>query len=119
MTLGEIISEYRKRHNLSMDDFASASGISKSYISVLENNSRPGTNSPVMPTIETVYKAAKAMDVDEGGLFSNLVSEMKEESRIKDKKIERIMNQLPCEDLIKWIGFGEGLLHSQQAQREE
>ena len=37
MTLGEIIKEYRISHSLSMDGFSKLSGISKAYISLLEN----------------------------------------------------------------------------------
>lgn len=39
MTLGEIIKKYRHDHSLSMDAFAAMSGLSKSYISILEKNS--------------------------------------------------------------------------------
>lgn len=63
-TLGEIIKAYRSEHDMSMDDFAKASGISKAYISVLEKNKRPGSDKPVQPSVKCVLQAAKAMGVD-------------------------------------------------------
>ena len=44
MTLGDIIKDYRKSHNMSMDLFAEKSGISKAYISLLEKNKHPKWN---------------------------------------------------------------------------
>lgn len=38
MTLGQIIRAYREENSMSMDSFAKASGLSKGYISQLENN---------------------------------------------------------------------------------
>ena len=38
MTLGQIIRAYREENSMSMDRFAKASGLSKGYISQLENN---------------------------------------------------------------------------------
>ena len=35
MTLGDIIKDYRKTHNMSMGEFAEKSNISKAYISLL------------------------------------------------------------------------------------
>ena len=38
MTLGDVIYQYRTKHNISMDKFSELSGISKGYISMLEKN---------------------------------------------------------------------------------
>lgn len=43
MNLGELIREYRNKNGLTMDGFAEKSGLSKSYISVLEKNKHPKT----------------------------------------------------------------------------
>ncbi len=71
-TLGDIIKEYREKHSMSMDDFVKISGLSKSYISVLEKNKRPGTNKPITPTLETINNVAKAMNVDINDLLEEL-----------------------------------------------
>lgn len=58
MTLGEFISKYRAEHNnMSMQEFADRSGISKGYISMLERgvNSR---NESINPTIGAYRKIA-------------------------------------------------------------
>ena len=66
MTIGEVISEYRKDHGLSMDKFAKLSGLSKAYISILEKNKTPRGAEPT-PSIETFRSVAEAigMDIDE------------------------------------------------------
>ena len=66
MTLGDVISEYRKEHGISMDRFAELSGISKAYISILERNKTPRGDEP-SPSFEKYRDVAKAigMDVDD------------------------------------------------------
>lgn len=63
MTLGEIISEYRERHGMSMRAFARASGLSVTYISSLENGVTQRGNKPT-PSLETYRAIAKAMALD-------------------------------------------------------
>lgn len=38
MTLGDVIAKFRDTHGISMDRFSEMSGISKTYISMLERN---------------------------------------------------------------------------------
>lgn len=64
MILGELIKNYRKENNYSMDDFSRKSGLSKSYISVLERNVNPVNNKPVIPSLETIKAVAKAIEMD-------------------------------------------------------
>lgn len=70
MTLGDMIKSYRTEHDMSMDDFARASGLSKAYISMLENNKNPKTNRPIIPSIETYKKAAKGLKMNAGDLLN-------------------------------------------------
>lgn len=63
-TLGDIIKKYRVEHEMSMDDFAKKSGMSKSYISVLEKNKRPGSKTPIQPSFNCVKQAADAMEMN-------------------------------------------------------
>lgn len=58
--LGLIISKYRAIHGMSMDDFAKKSGLSKAYISMLENNKNPRTGKPIAPSLETYIAVANA-----------------------------------------------------------
>lgn len=70
--LGEIIKEYRKIHRLSMDSFSEKSGLSKPYISMLEKNYNPKSKKKIIPTIDTISKCAKAMNMDFDELFNAL-----------------------------------------------
>ncbi len=66
MTLGDVIARFRDAHGISMDKFSEMSGISKTYISMLERNQTQRGKEPT-PSIETYRNAAKGMgmDVDE------------------------------------------------------
>lgn len=77
MTLGEIIKAYRETNKLSMDDFAKTSGISKTYISMLEKNVNKKNGKEIVPTIETIGKAAKGMFMSFDELFAMLGDETK------------------------------------------
>lgn len=72
MTLGEIIKQYRLDHSLSMDAFAAQSGMSKSYISILEKNQHPKTGKPVIPSITVIRQAADGMHVDFNDLIARI-----------------------------------------------
>lgn len=63
MTLGDIISQYRKDHAMSMDKFSKASGISKAYISMLEKNRTQRGEEPV-PSIEMYRNVAEVIGVN-------------------------------------------------------
>lgn len=63
MYLGELIREYRKKHDLSMQAFSDRANLSKAYINQLENNRNPKTGDPIVPSIETFYKVAAAMSI--------------------------------------------------------
>lgn len=70
MLLGEYIKEYRATHgNMSQDTFATLSGLSKGYISMLERNQNPKSKLPIAPTVDTFRKVAKATGVSVNQLF--------------------------------------------------
>lgn len=64
MTIGDILKDYRKKHELSQDKFVEKSGISKGYVSMLENNTNARNGKPIQPTIETLRKLACGMDIE-------------------------------------------------------
>ena len=72
MTLGQIIRAYREENSMSMDRFAKASGLSKGYISQLENNLNPKTGEPPVPSMATIKKAANGMFMSFDELFNQL-----------------------------------------------
>jgi transcriptional regulator with XRE-family HTH domain len=71
MTLGDVIKEFRELNTLSMEEFAKMSNLSKSYISMLENNKDPRGN-PIRPSIETFDKVATTIGVDLDTLISKV-----------------------------------------------
>ena len=60
MKLNKYIKDYRKLHNLTLQDFAEAAGLSKAYVSILEKEVRPQNNKKIVPSIETIQKIAFA-----------------------------------------------------------
>lgn len=77
MTLGQIIKAYREENRMSMDDFSKASGLSKAYISQLENGINPKTGEASVPSINSIKKAANGMFMTFDELFSQLDDNMK------------------------------------------
>lgn len=75
MLLGEIIKQYRKEHDMSLQDFANLIGTSRSYIHMLEKNVNPSTNKPISPSIETLKLLANAMHMDLEFLLKQLNNE--------------------------------------------
>lgn len=61
LTVGEIIKAYREHNDLSLEDFARMSGLTKAYISKLEHEVDPRNGKPINPTIDAVGGISKAM----------------------------------------------------------
>lgn len=71
MTIGDVIKEFRKLNDLNLEEFGKLCGLSKSYISMLENNKDPRGN-PVNPSLETIDKIASAIGVDTDALVGQI-----------------------------------------------
>lgn len=63
MLLGNIIYEYRTKHQLSLRAFANKCNLSYTYISMLEKNKDYRTGKPIAPTLDSVKYIAKAMNM--------------------------------------------------------
>ena len=63
MKLSTIISDYRKRMQISQREFARRCNLSNSYISFVENEVNPKTGKPMKPTIEQYKKIADGMNM--------------------------------------------------------
>lgn len=70
MYLGELIKEYRKKHDLSLQAFSDKANLSKAYINQLENNRNPKTGDPIVPSAETFFKVAAAMNISVDDLLT-------------------------------------------------
>lgn len=63
MKIGDLVKEYRRKNNLTMQEFANMTRLSKGYISMLEKGRHPQNNRAIVPSIETVKSIATAMNV--------------------------------------------------------
>ena len=72
MKLSEVIKNYREVHHVTMEKLAQESGMSKSYISMLENEKNPKTGNPIVPSIDTLKKLALGMHTDIDSLIKIL-----------------------------------------------
>ncbi len=113
MKLSQIVSSYRQEHGFSMDVFAKKCGVSKSYISMLENNVNPQSGKPVVPTIVTLKKLAKGMDMDLDALISIIDDQPVDISPISNLTFEeglllkkfRLLNSSGKEKVLDYISL--------------
>ncbi len=116
MTLGDIIKQFRENNDLTMDDFADKSGISKSYISMLEKNEHPKTKRPITPTTKTLELVASAMSLSVSDILDKL-------NGVKKNILERI-DAIPVGDFVEIPVLGEvragfgGLAHDNPSGME-
>lgn len=64
MTLGDFIKQKRNELNVTMDEVAKKTGLSKGYISMLENNKNPRTGRPIVPSFESMKLVANAFNIN-------------------------------------------------------
>jgi len=109
MTLGMIIKEYRERNRLSQRQFALMCDVSNGYISMLEEGRNPKTNEPIVPSLATMKKLAKAMGMSLNDLMSK-ADDM--EISLSDKKApaEKISGRT-----VEFVALFEKLTAEQQA----
>lgn len=72
MKLGDIIKKYREDHGLSLRAFSDLSGVSNSYLSMLESGKHPRSGRPIVPTLTKLNQLADAM----GLRIDDLIQEM-------------------------------------------
>lgn len=71
MTLSEVIKKFREDNNLTMEEFANRTSLSKGYISMLENRFKPvGRKKDIVPSIMAIKKLSQGMGVDFDYLLS-------------------------------------------------
>jgi transcriptional regulator with XRE-family HTH domain len=113
-TLGDYIKEYRDKKDLSLRDFAKLCDLSHSYVASLEKGIDSRSKKPVVPTIETLEKIAKATnttlrqllvelgyidddyDFDKANAFIiEFINGMREKGiDIKDEPLDKILDRI-------------------------
>lgn len=63
MRLGDILKQYREDHGLSLREFSKISGVSNSYLSMIETGRQPSSGRPVVPTLTKLNQIAAAMNM--------------------------------------------------------
>lgn len=116
MTLGNVISEFRNLNRLTMEDFSKMSGLSKSYISMLERNRDPRGNT-INPSIEVIDKVANAIGVDLDTLISTIDQDVTVNSSDYKSNNEWI-NSLDTDADAKWKFFKYCYDHASKDDRE-
>ena len=77
MEISEFIKRYRKSHNMTMQEFADRAGLSKGYISQLENGySFRQSGEKIIPSLPTYMSLATAMGMDVNDLMNAVNSEI-------------------------------------------
>lgn len=84
MELGKILRDYRQEHGLTLQVFADRAGLTKQYISMLENNKNSKNGKPIIPSLETLRKLASAMYMNIDTLVATLDGEQDVSLQTKD-----------------------------------
>lgn len=72
MQLGEVITQYRYDHGMSQREFAARAGISTAQICRLEKGMNSKGSTFLNPTVTTIQKCARAMNVPFEKLYNQL-----------------------------------------------
>lgn len=81
--IGAVIRAYRKENRISLQKFAEMSGLSKSYVAMLETNQRPDNQKPPSPSLECVVAVAKVVGMSTVDLLVELGVDMNEDNEKK------------------------------------
>lgn len=74
MHLGKLIYNFRQEKNMSMDEFAKLANLSKPYISMLEKNKNSRNGKPIVPSVITLKKVSKVLNISFDDLIKKLDS---------------------------------------------
>ena len=114
MTIGDVIKEFRKLNELSLEEFGKLAGLSKSYVSMLENNKDPRGN-PVNPSLETIDKIASAIGVD----VDALVGQIDQDFVVNRKKILPDFDGSEEDPATKWKFIKYCYDHASQEEKNK
>lgn len=106
MTLGGYIKDFRTTHNLSMDDFAQRSGLSKAYVSILERNYNPSTKRAAIPSLNTIKRVANSTGLEFNDLLMLLddnYARFKGDCNVKISSTSERLKQLMSERNLRQI----------------
>ena len=119
MYIGEFIKNYREQHNLSMQDFANITGLSKAYIGMLEKIYNPKTNQPISPSIDKLNQIALGVGLSLDDLLKQLDANQpvtvssketptftKKDERDIQKRLQNILDELDDKAALNFYNGG-------------
>lgn len=131
MHLGEIIYNYRQKNHVSMEEFAKLAGLSKPYISMLEKNRNSRTGKPIVPSVLTLKKVARVLNMT----FDQLLRQLDNGQEIDltqapqaipgvvlapdEKIILALYQQLDRDDKIEIRGEIKGMLRADKYRHKQ
>lgn len=92
LTLGEIIKTYRNQEQLSLEEFGAKCGLTKGYLSMLENN-RDSRGREMSPRIETIARIAEAIGVE----FDEFIEHLSPNQRV----VVNGRKSMPLQELLE------------------
>lgn len=108
MYIGEIIKEYRTRHEMSQRAFASKTTLSPSYINTLEKIYNPKTGKPYSVTTDVADEIASAMGISIEELLSKLTGN--QEFTLNTSKTDELGNPVVSIPLLGTVKAGYNYL---------
>lgn len=84
MSLGETIKKYREDNNLTLEELSAKTGLTKQYLSMLENNKNSRTKKPIIPSIRTLNKLADGMNMS----LDELLTDSDEQDQLGERALE-------------------------------
>ncbi|MBQ1569503.1 MAG: helix-turn-helix transcriptional regulator [Clostridiales bacterium] len=114
MTIGDVVKEFRKLNDLSLEEFGKMAGLSRAYVGMIENNRDPRGN-PVNPSLETIDKIASAIGVD----VDALVGQIDQDVVVNRKRPLSDFDSSEEEATIKWKFIRYCYEHASQEEKNK
>ena len=92
MKLGEFLKAWRKENKVTQEELAMAAGVTKGYVSQLENDYKPNGKDSIIPTYIVLKGFAKAMNMDINTFLNSVDTEI---SLAKEETPASVINTLP------------------------
>ncbi|MEN6326043.1 MAG: XRE family transcriptional regulator [Syntrophomonas sp.] len=94
--LGKFLKRIRAEKDLSLRELSARTGLSHSYLNNLENGADPRTGKPVSPTLPTLDKLAKGLDVP----IDNIICIASSNLTTYKRRLLKVLNTQEQEDSV-------------------
>lgn len=117
MKLGQFIKDFRASSGMSMDEFAKRAGLTKGYISQIENESNPRTGKAPVPSLVTLNGIAHTMGMNVDVLLGRVddinVSLSGGDTLSRSDELRSIVNNLSDTNIEKLLEYARSLSDGQ------